>query len=126
MGLESAFDAHFQVANHRALSTGLRGAYFEGCGRGVANGLIYGAEALLFYTGAVLISKGIYTYLQMVQVLNLVVFTVTIGSQLMVFSASFVSLAHRLLLMRRSSRTDRQGFKGDAGLEPAGQAFQKH
>jgi ATP-binding cassette, subfamily B (MDR/TAP), member 1 len=53
---------------------------------GVASGLIYLAEALLFYVGAVLIACGLYTYLQMVEVLNLVVFSVTIGSQLMAFS----------------------------------------
>jgi len=42
--------------------------------------------ALLFYAGAVLIAHGTYTYLQMVEVLNLVVFTVSIGSQLMAFT----------------------------------------
>jgi ATP-binding cassette subfamily B (MDR/TAP) protein 1 len=47
------------------------------------------AEALLFFVGAVLISRGLYTYLQMVEVLNLVVFSVTIGSQLMAFSKCF-------------------------------------
>jgi len=44
------------------------------------------AEALLFFVGAVLIARGLYTYLQMVEVLNLVVFSVTIGSQLMAFT----------------------------------------
>ena len=57
----------------------------------MASGLIYLAEALLFYVGAVLIARGLYTYLQMVEVLNLVVFSVTIGSQLMGFSAFFLS-----------------------------------
>ena len=47
--------------------------------------VIYLAKALLFYVGAVLIARGLYTYLQMVEVLNLVVFSVTIGSQLMAF-----------------------------------------
>lgn len=45
----------------------------EGCTYGVASGLIYLAQALLFYVGAVLIARGLYTYLQMVEVLNLVV-----------------------------------------------------
>ena len=53
---------------------------------GVASSIIYIAEALLFYVGAVLFSRGTYTYyLQMVEVMNLV-FTVTIGSQLISFS----------------------------------------
>ena len=62
----------------------------EGCTFGVASCLIYLAEALLFFIGAVLISRGLYTYLQMVEVLNLVVFSVTIGSQLMASSVSVV------------------------------------
>ena len=36
--------------------------------------------------GAVLIQKGVFGYLRMVEVLNLVVFSVTIGAQLMAFS----------------------------------------
>src|SRR5687767_7988862 len=88
MGFESVFQKQFDQATDRALSTGVKGAFVEGCTYGVASGLIYLAEALLFYVGAVLISRGTYTYLQMVEVLNLVVFTVTIGSQLMAFSKS--------------------------------------
>jgi ATP-binding cassette, subfamily B (MDR/TAP), member 1 len=90
MAFESVFQRQFDKAADKALSTGVRGAFVEGCTYGVASGLIYLAEALLFYVGAVLIARGTYTYLQMVEVLNLVVFTVTIGSQLMAFSTSFL------------------------------------
>ena len=86
MSIESAFRARFEDAANVALVTGLRGAMVEGCTQGVASGLIYLAEALLFYVGAVLVANGSYTYLRMVEVLNLVVFSVTIGSQLMAFS----------------------------------------
>ncbi|KIJ64942.1 hypothetical protein HYDPIDRAFT_153840 [Hydnomerulius pinastri MD-312] len=86
MSLEPVLQAQFDKAASLCLSTGIRGAFVEGCTYGVASALIYLAEALLFYVGAVLIAKGTYTYLQMVQVLNLVVFTVTIGSQLMAFT----------------------------------------
>ena len=86
MDFERIFKNQFDAAADKALSTGVRGALVEGCTYGVASGLIYLAEALLFYVGAVLIANGIYTYLQMIQVLNLVVFSVTIGSQLMAFS----------------------------------------
>ena len=92
MGLESVFQRHFDDAAGRALATGVRGAFVEGCTYGVASALIYLSEALLFYVGAVLIARGTYTYLQMVEVLNLVVFTVSIGSQLMAFSESFSRL----------------------------------
>ena len=89
MALEAVFQARFDEAAARAHSAGVRGAFVEGCTHGIANALIYVAEAMLFYVGAVLVSRGTYTYLQMVQVLNLVVFTVTIGSQMLACSACF-------------------------------------
>jgi ATP-binding cassette, subfamily B (MDR/TAP), member 1 len=90
MAYERVFERQFELATDKALSTGVRGAFVEGCTHGVATGLIYGAQALLFYVGAVLMARGTYTYLQMSEVLHLVVFTVSIGSQLMAFSAFFL------------------------------------
>lgn len=90
MAFESVFQEQFDRAVVNAHSIGVRGAFVEGCTYGVASALIYLAEALLFFVGAVLIAQGTYTYLQMVEVLNLVVFSVSIGSQLMAFSKSSV------------------------------------
>jgi ATP-binding cassette subfamily B (MDR/TAP) protein 1 len=87
MSFETVFQAQFTKYAEEARSAGVKGALVEGCTYGVASGLIYLAEAILFFVGAVLVSKGTYTYLQLVQVLNLVVFTVTIGSQLMAFTS---------------------------------------
>lgn len=100
MSIESAFRARFEDAANVALVTGLRGAMVEGCAQGVASGLIYLAEALLFYVGAVLVANGSYTYLRMVEVLNLVVFSVTIGSQLMAFSKLLIILSRIRVLTR--------------------------
>ena len=86
MGFESVFHQRFDKSVDAALRTGVRGAAVEGCTYGIASSLIYMSEALLFYVGARLIVNGTYTYLQFVQVLNLVVFSVSIGSQLMAFS----------------------------------------
>ncbi|KAI0672285.1 P-loop containing nucleoside triphosphate hydrolase protein [Trametes maxima] len=86
MGFEDAFRERFEGAVDSALTTGVRGAFVEGCTYGVASALIYLAEALLFYVGAVLIANGTYSYLQMIQTLQLVVFSVSIGSQLMAFT----------------------------------------
>lgn len=86
MSLEQVLQSQFDKATSVCLVSGIRGAFIEGCSYGVASALIYLAEALLFYVGAVLIANGTYTYLRMIQVLNLVVFTVTIGSQLMAFT----------------------------------------
>lgn len=86
MSLEQVLQSQFDKATSVCLTTGVRGAFVEGCSYGVASALIYLAEALLFYVGAILIANGTYTYLRMIQVLNLVVFTVTIGGQVMGFT----------------------------------------
>ncbi|KAG6917935.1 hypothetical protein DXG01_000372 [Tephrocybe rancida] len=115
MAFGGVFRANFDRAAEKALATGIRGAFVEGCTYGVASGLIYLAEALLFYVGAVLIVKGRYTYLQMVEVLNLVVFTVTIGSQLMAFtqkiakSVQATSDFHQLLKLSSTIPSDSTG-----------------
>ncbi|KAJ7285724.1 P-loop containing nucleoside triphosphate hydrolase protein [Mycena rebaudengoi] len=110
MGFEGVFQKQFDSASDRALSTGVKGAFVEGCTYGVASGLIYLAEALLFYVGAVLVARGTYSYLQMVQVMNLVVFTVTIGSQLMAFTQKIAKSVQATRdfneLLRLSTKTD--------------------
>lgn len=117
MGFEGVFKKKFEDSVERALTTGVKGAMVEGCTYGVASGLIYLAEALLFYVGAILVAKGTYTYLQMVQVLNLVVFTVTIGSQLMAFSeflffsCPFYILNFMCSSENRKMRASRFGFQ---------------
>ncbi|KAJ7430740.1 P-loop containing nucleoside triphosphate hydrolase protein [Mycena galericulata] len=110
MGFENIFQKQFNAASEKALSTGVQGAFVEGCTYGVASGLIYLAEALLFYVGAVLVAHGTYSYLQMVQVMNLVVFTVTIGSQLMAFHSKIAKSVQATRdfneLLHLSTKTD--------------------
>jgi ATP-binding cassette subfamily B (MDR/TAP) protein 1 len=110
MAFERIFQTQFNKAVDQALSTGIRGAFVEGCTYGVASALIYLAEAILFYVGAILIARGTYTYLQMVEVLNLVVFTVTIGSQLMAFTQRIAKAVQATRdfneVLRISTKTD--------------------
>ena len=87
MSYEPLFRSQFDDAADHALRIGVRGSFVEGCTYGTAVGLVYFAEAVLFYVGAVLLANGRYTLPQMLEVLNLVVFSVTIGSQLLAFSA---------------------------------------
>ena len=54
--------------------------------------VIYLTEMLLFYVRVVLIARASYTYLQMVEVLNLVVFLVLLGLNLWLL-VSFFKLA---------------------------------
>ncbi|KAF7293241.1 p-loop containing nucleoside triphosphate hydrolase protein [Mycena chlorophos] len=119
MRFDKVFREQFDRAADRVLVTARRGAFFEGCSFGVASGLIYLAEALLFYFGAVLVANGTYSYLQMVQVLNLVVFTVTIGSQLMAFTQRIAKAVHAARdlneLLELPTRTD----ESDGFLRPS-------
>jgi ATP-binding cassette, subfamily B (MDR/TAP), member 1 len=62
MAFKRIFKAQFDSSVNKALTTGVQGALVEGCTYGIASGLIYLAEALLFYIGAVLIARGLYTY----------------------------------------------------------------
>ena len=99
MAFEEFFERSFEDAVRRAHSTGIKGAFVEGCTHGVASSLIYLSEAVLFYVGAIFIARGTYTYLQMVEVFNLIVFTVSLGSQLMSFSG-FRCLLHPFQLTK--------------------------
>jgi ATP-binding cassette, subfamily B (MDR/TAP), member 1 len=84
MAFESIFKAQFDYPVNKALTTGIRGALVEGCTYGVVSGLIYLAKALLFFVGAVLISRasGLYSYLQMVEVLNWLCFRLLLDHNL--------------------------------------------
>lgn len=91
MAFEKFFEQSFEKAVCSAHSSGVKGAFVEGCTHGVSSSLIYFSEAVLFYISAIFIVRGTYTYLQMVEILNLIVFTVSLGSQLMAFSKLFYS-----------------------------------
>ena len=75
-GMWGVFEHWSEDAIAKSLSTGMHGVFVEGCTYGVASGLIYIAEALLFYIGIVLVARGANTHLQMVEVLTLILFTV--------------------------------------------------
>lgn len=113
MAFENIFQAKFDGFVKTAFSAGVSSAIVEGCTYGIVSALIYLAEALLFYVGAVLMAKGTYSYLQMIEVLNLIVFSVTIGSQLMVFTeriAKSLQAARAITaLVKLSTRTDESG-----------------
>jgi ATP-binding cassette subfamily B (MDR/TAP) protein 1 len=123
MAFENIFKSKFENFATIALSVGVHGAVVEGCTYGIVSALIYFAEALLFYVGAVLMAKGTYSYLQMIEVLNLIVFSVTIGSQLMAFTeriAKSMQAARTITsLLNLSTRTDESGGRGRQTLDGA-------
>ncbi|KAF8957788.1 P-loop containing nucleoside triphosphate hydrolase protein [Flammula alnicola] len=118
MAFDGVFKAQFEEAVEKSLTTGVRGAFVEGCTYGVASGLIYLAEALLFYVGALLIAHGLYTYLQMVEVLNLVVFSVTIGSQLMAFTEKIAKSVQATSDFDKLMKLDMDTYESRGSLRP--------
>ena len=92
MAFERFFEHSFEKSVQNAHAAGIKGAFVEGCTHGVASSLIYLSEAVLFYVGAIFVARGTYSYAQMVEVLNLIVFTISLGSQLMGFSPWFPRL----------------------------------
>ncbi|KAF7291498.1 p-loop containing nucleoside triphosphate hydrolase protein [Mycena kentingensis (nom. inval.)] len=110
MRLQRVFQDQFDKAADHALAVARKGAFVEGCTYGLACGLIYLAEAVLFGVGAYFVARGTFSYLQMVQVLNLVIFTVAIGSQLMAFTQRIAKAVHAARdldqLLRLPTRTD--------------------
>lgn len=114
MAFEEEFSRRFDSSTEKALKVGMKGAFIEGCNVGIANGLIYFAEALLFWVGAVLISREIYTYLQMVVVLQLVVFSVSIAGQMLAFSKRCATSLHLQLTPNSSWRY----FQGTSSCPP--------
>ncbi|KAF9472081.1 P-loop containing nucleoside triphosphate hydrolase protein [Pholiota conissans] len=118
MGFDGAFIAQFEESLGKSLTTGVRGAFVEGCTHGIASALIYLAEALLFYIGALLIARGTYTYLQMVEVLDLVVFTVTIGSQLLAFTEKIARSTQAACDLRNITELEMRSSESRGNLRP--------
>ncbi|KAG8950795.1 hypothetical protein FRC03_012739 [Tulasnella sp. 419] len=85
MAFESVFEKQFDEALEKALKSGVSGAMIAGTGYGVGNAMVYFSQAVLYYFGAVFMAKGTYSYLQLLEILNLVVFSVSIAAQMMAF-----------------------------------------
>jgi hypothetical protein len=121
MTFEQCFQTQFDKAINQALQMGVWGAFEEGCTYGVASALIYFGEALLFYVSASLITYGTHTYLQMVKVLNLIVFSITRGATNgFQYVGHFFHLAFlTLTVLPFNSSTDREVCSGYVQLQLA-------
>ena len=85
MALENVFSKHFKDSLDNARTTSIHGAFAAGSSYGLSQALIYLTQALLFWVGAKFIANGTYTYLCLMEVLNLLIFSVSISGQLMTF-----------------------------------------
>jgi ATP-binding cassette subfamily B (MDR/TAP) protein 1 len=73
------------LLTQNARAAGIKSPFVEGCTHSVVSSLIYLSEAVLFYVGAIFVARGTHSYHWVVEVLNLMVFTVSFGTQLMGF-----------------------------------------
>lgn len=102
MSIESVFVERFEESIDRAYVGGAQAAPFAGFGFGLGASLTYVAEgsycfrralsradslisALMFYVGAILIANGRYTFVKMIEVFTLIIFSVTFSSQIMTY-----------------------------------------
>ncbi|CAZ81089.1 unnamed protein product [Tuber melanosporum] len=74
LSLEGYFGGKFLKATRAAVGIGIRRAIYAGIGFGVADSTILFATALIFYSGARLISTGHYTLEEIVTVFTLLLF----------------------------------------------------
>ncbi|CED83054.1 Multidrug/pheromone exporter, ABC superfamily [Phaffia rhodozyma] len=124
MSLESIFIEKFNIALENAYTTGLKGAWIQGVGNGLMNGLVYFVEALLFYVIAVFMCDGSYTYATALRVFSLVVFSLTFGAQMLSFLPTVAKAKQAALdfqgLVARSSAVTEEG-KGSLRPKITGQ-----
>jgi len=112
MSFERVFKEQFERALESAMKSGVDGGFVDGMAFGIANSIIYLAQGalpvsfadkmelisffflfffffptgLIYFVGAVFIVQGIYTFLQMLEVLNLIAFSLVIAVQGLYFS----------------------------------------
>ena len=96
MNFGSVFRQQFETSVSKAHEAGLKGAPFGGFTHGLASGLIYLAQAILFIVGAVFVARGTIGFQEMLASLNLIIFSVSIGSQMMNFSKLLQFFLHRM------------------------------
>lgn len=109
MALESVFSEKFEIALDFAYVSGRQGAWIQGMGNGLMNGMVYFVEgssplpspllrladlafsvraALLFFMISDLMIRGSYTYATALRVFSLIVFSITFASQMLAFRKS--------------------------------------
>ncbi|BGP18098.1 hypothetical protein JCM10213_004752 [Rhodosporidiobolus nylandii] len=83
MSIEPVFVKRFEKTTEIAYSGGIRAAPYLGFGAATAMTLTYLAQGLMVYVGAVLVAKGRYDFAKVLQVITLILFTVTFAGGLM-------------------------------------------
>ncbi|ORY32221.1 P-loop containing nucleoside triphosphate hydrolase protein [Naematelia encephala] len=110
MALDSVFREKFEADAAAALKNGNRSSWIVAIGIGTVIGLPLLAQALLMWTGMLFILKGYLNYAQMLQVYNLVLFSLTFGSQALGFIPTVAKVRvagsdfHRLFSLEHNTR----------------------
>ncbi|WWD10364.1 hypothetical protein V865_008499 [Kwoniella europaea PYCC6329] len=115
MALDSAFQAKFQQDAIKAKQLGDKTAWTLAMGGAVASALPLFAQALMNYAGSEFMMRNIMNYEQMLQVYNLVLFSLTFGSGMLDFIPTMAKARiaardfNRLYLLPTSSTDESKG-----------------
>lgn len=109
MALEGIFASQFDDALQATKRDALRAAPFSGFGFGLGEALTYMCEALLFYVGALFITRGIYDFERMVVVFNLFIFAVSFAAMTMAYLPGLTKALQATADMRRLVELGEEG-----------------
>lgn len=90
MAIEPVFVSKFKEGVTKCYASHRKTAFFTGTAYSVGQGMNVLAQALILYIGALLINAGRYEFGQMIQVLSLVLFSVTFAAQTMSYGMSLL------------------------------------
>ncbi|PLW50024.1 hypothetical protein PCASD_01277 [Puccinia coronata f. sp. avenae] len=89
MSLEPLMRERFIESAIKSRKMFIRSAPLHGISSGLNIAMTYLADGLLFYVGAVLVMKGLYTFEKLLQVFSLIIFSVTFAGQIVGSVPSF-------------------------------------
>ncbi|WAR58581.1 hypothetical protein PtB15_5B815 [Puccinia triticina] len=89
MSLEPLMRERFIESSIKSRKMFIRSAPLHGISSGLNIAMTYLADGLLFYVGAVLVIKGLYTFEKLLQVFSLIIFSVTFAGQIVGSVPSF-------------------------------------
>ncbi|KAH9458339.1 hypothetical protein Pst134EB_010646 [Puccinia striiformis f. sp. tritici] len=89
MSLEPLMRERFIDSTIQSRKMFIRSAPLHGISSGLNIAMTYLADGLLFYVGAVLVMKGLYTFEKLLQVFSLIIFSVTFAGQIIGSVPSF-------------------------------------
>lgn len=128
LAFEETFKSNFESELTLARTTGNISAWVTGIGSGASMSIVYFGQALMIYVGAALIKLDVITYVTMLQVYSLVLFSVTFAAGLLDFipAVAKAQIAGRDYLRLYQLSRDTSEQHGDLRFPISGQVNFDH